>query len=135
MTTLPASPLTTVGDLFVAEADRVAANAALNALLGQPAEAENFSVALSGSGEGPATHYGASARYSDPRWLATRDALVMAAPSFRYYARGLNRPGSATANRLTESNSPTAVESLGQFWSWAQSCADAGLTQIVVSPL
>lgn len=133
--TTPATPVTTVADLLVAPEDRALANELLNPIFGQPAGTENFTRELSPSAEPPATAYGAFARFSDARWLAVRDAVAMSVPSIRYYARGIKKAGSPVSDRLLETNSPTAVEKIGQLWSSAASLADAGVTPIVVAPI
>jgi hypothetical protein len=132
--TTPATPLTTVAELFVAVEDRALANQLVNPILGQPDDIENFVRELSPSAEPPATAYGAFARLSDARWLAIRDALAMGVPSIRYYARGLRKAGSPVSDRLLETNSPTAVTQIGQLWSSAASLQDAGVTPVVVAP-
>jgi hypothetical protein len=121
-------------DVFVGLDDQATADSLINAALGQPEGTSNFARELSPTGEPPATAKGSFGNYTDAQWYAIRDALALAAPqipSVRYYARGFRRRTDGNANRLLETNSPTAVASIGAAWSPSASMADAGVTPVV----
>jgi hypothetical protein len=109
--------------LFVADADRAAANALAAQLDPDTGGASTFVLGLSADGSAPAARWGAWAPATEAihRALAAALAAGQTPGSLVFYRTD------APTGVLRATNSPTAAGRVGSPWAWADCLADLGL--------